>query len=194
MISDDFKTIFVHIPKTGGTSVESMFGDNIVIRQKTFRDKQPNKHWSAKRIQSQNSQKFEEYYKWTIVRNPWERELSFYNMASKGVKFRHMSFKEFLKKVTIPAVEKWRKMDDEYINICANQLSYFLDDNENIIVDKIVRYENLNAEWQNICNKIGKEYEELPHLRKAKRKPMGEYYDQECIDIVAELRKEEMLE
>ena len=59
-------------------------------------------------------------------------------------------------------------------------------------MNKIVRYENLEIEWKNICKKISKRYEPLLHLRKIKKKPISEYYDQECIDIVAEIRQDDI--
>ena len=44
-----------------------------------------------------------------------------------------------------------------------------------------------------ICQKINKPYQKLNHLRKAKPKlTIKEAYDQECIDIVADLRKDDI--
>ena len=193
MISRDFKTIFVHIPKTAGTSVEAAFG-KIQMEQKYFKEFGIGKHFSASKIKEDNQDIFEEYYKWTIVRNPWERDLSMYNMMSKGIKFRHMNFKEFLKKVTVPNVEKLKisHKTNKKLNLFSDQRSFFLDDDGSILMNKIVRYENLEIEWKNICKKISKRYEPLLHLRKIKKKPISEYYDQECIDIVAEIRQDDI--
>lgn len=193
MISRDFKTIFVHIPKTAGTSVEAAFG-KIQMEQKYFKEFGIGKHFSASKIKEDNPDIFEEYYKWTIVRNPWERDLSMYNMMSKGIKFRHMNFKEFLKKVTVPNVGKLKisHKTNKELNLFSDQRSFFLDDDGSILMNKIVRYENLEIEWKNICKKISKRYEPLPHLRKIKKKPISEYYDQECIDIVAEIRQDDI--
>ena len=193
MISRDFKTIFVHIPKTAGTSVEAAFG-KIQMEQKYFKEFGIGKHFSASKMKEDNQDIFEEYYKWTIVRNPWERDLSMYNMMSKGIKFRHMNFKEFLKKVTTPNVEKLKishKTNTE-LNLFSDQRSFFLDDDGSILMNKIVRYENLEIEWKNICKKINKRYEPLPYLRRIKKKPISEYYDQECIDIVAKIRQDDI--
>ena len=193
MISRDFKTIFVHIPKTAGTSVEAAFG-KIQMEQKYFKEFGIGKHFSASKMKEDNQDIFEEYYKWTIVRNPWERDLSMYNMMSKGIKFRHMNFKEFLKKVTTPNVEKLKishKTNTE-LNLFSDQRSFYLDDDGSILMNKIVRYENLEIEWKNICKKINKRYEPLPYLRRIKKKPISEYYDQECIDIVAKIRQDDI--
>ena len=97
MISHDFKTIFVHIPKTGGTSIEAMFGfaeyDKFGLLTKDKVGK--GKHWGAKEYYQYWEDFYKDYFKFTVVRNPWERDLSLYNMMKGQVKYRHLNFKQF---------------------------------------------------------------------------------------------------
>ena len=150
------------------------------------------KHWNARYMKEEDLDSFERYYKWTVVRDPWEKELSLYNMMSRGMKYGHYDFKGFLKEVTLPRIKKSRENNAEYGKpgfVFADQTDFFTDGAGNVMVDKIVRYENLEAEWKSICKTINKRYEELPRLRAVKKKSMSYYYDQECIDMVAAARK-----
>jgi hypothetical protein len=186
VICHKYKTIFTHIPKTGGTSVESMFGVVKIKNQNYFKEElNKEKHWTIQDYSNEYSGQFDLYYKWTIVRNPWEKELSAYNMAKNQVRFRHLSFKDFLREVSIPQAVAGTAI------LFKNQTEYFMT-NENVSVDQIIRHENLEASWKNICLAIGKDYEELPFLRHLTKKPLSEYYDQECIDLVAQLRKQDI--
>ena len=186
MICHINKTIFIHIPKTAGTSVESMFGFvKLFKNSKKFEEKVPGKHLFLSEIHKAKSFLFDKYFIWTIVRNPWEREYSYYNMAKNQLRYRHMDFKEFLKKVTIPNVENGTR-------VFANQLKFITID-DNVAVRKMIRYENLESGWKEVCKEIKKPYEKLNHVRKAKPKlTIKETYDQECIDIVADLRKDDI--
>jgi hypothetical protein len=168
-----------------------MFGF-VQMEQKSFTDMQKGKHWNSRYMKEEDLDSFEQYYKWTVVRDPWERELSLYNMMSNGMKYRHYDFKGFLKEISLPRIKKSRENNAEHGKagfVFADQTAFFTDEADNVMVDKIVRYENLEAEWRGICKTINKRYEELPRLRAVKKKPMSYYYDQECIDMVAGARE-----
>ena len=70
MISKDKKCIFIHIPKTAGTSIEKMIQGEKYI-----------KGWSShqKINEYKDDDKFHEYFKFSFVRNPYERILSVFN-------------------------------------------------------------------------------------------------------------------
>ena len=127
MICHEFKTIFIHIPKTAGTSVESMFGKVQIKNQNYFIEtNEPGKHWGAEFLQEKYSEYFNEYFKWTIVRNPWEREVSLYNMLKNQVRYRHMDFHTFLNEVTIPAIkENNQAVFSDQINYLSIKLYHF---------------------------------------------------------------------
>jgi hypothetical protein len=186
MICPKYKTIFIHIPKTAGTSVESMFGFvETFPNSRKFIENTRGKHLLAHELKSSSPIEFDNYFKWSIVRNPWARELSYYNMVKFQLKHRHMDFKQYLKESATPNIKSKKRT-------LKNQVDYLLID-DNVAVDEIVRYENLEYGWQRICEKINKPYEKLNHLRKTKTKQeIHEIYDQECIDIVADLRKDDI--
>lgn len=186
MICHKYKIIFVHIPKTAGTSMESMFGKVEIKNQNYFTEMtQPGKHWTVQKCQEEYPEHFNSYYKWTIVRDPWHREVSIYNMMRNQIKYRHMSFKQFLKEVTVPQVK------DDKLPVFKNQIKYITIDGD-IHLDKIIRYEYLEEGWKQICKSIGKEHQKLNRLRHLTKEPISNFYDQESIDIVSEIRKEDI--
>ena len=68
MIIDKYKTIFIHIPKNAGTSIKTFF------ECKEFY----NKHRTIDQIKKENIKAYDSYKKFTIVRNPYDRMVSWY--------------------------------------------------------------------------------------------------------------------
>jgi hypothetical protein len=67
MISDQFKCIFVAVPKTGSTSIRAILGSP------------PKPHLNIWQIAGLvDERKFDTYYKFGFVRNPWDRAVSRY--------------------------------------------------------------------------------------------------------------------
>jgi hypothetical protein len=77
MISFNKKLIFIHIPKCGGTSMEKFILDN--IDDKSIETKHFNIDMYKSTYQNINS-----YFKFCIIRNPYDRFLSLYNYFCKG--------------------------------------------------------------------------------------------------------------
>ena len=71
MIIDKYKTIFVHIPKNAGTAIETLFGNS------SFRI-QPYKHANIHEIKKKFTKSYDCYSKFTIVRNPYDKMVSWY--------------------------------------------------------------------------------------------------------------------
>ncbi len=84
MIIHDSKLIFLHIPKTGGSSIEAMLDRNKLIGE---RDKKFGSHHRLEQIYERYSstdtppdmfRDLSDYHMFTVSRNPWERYASLY--------------------------------------------------------------------------------------------------------------------
>ena len=150
--------VFIHINKTGGTSVISITG-------KAFR-----KHLTVKDVIKQiGLKKWNQVYKFTVVRNPWAKVVSQYKFRTKTNKSNMnenpLSFNDWIIKVF---VEK----DNFYFGrkplLYEQQVEWLKNREGEIDVDEIIRFENLNEEFKKVANEIGIEAE-LPHLNSTKK-------------------------
>lgn len=185
MISHAYRTVFLHIPRTGGTSIKSAFGfveyegDTITKESAGFGEV----YKTARQIQKIFPQVYKHYYKWTIVRNPWEREVSIFN--SNPVESDQKSVQQqFIDSVKAKINNK---------NQIKSQTSFLMIDGD-VHVDHIVRYESIDSQWPIICEKINKPCEPLPRLLKGTNPQFSkhEIYTQESVDLVSELCKEDI--
>ena len=175
MISHKHKFIFVHIPKNAGSSFEILSGE----------EKGLHKNISYYLNKSSNSKN---YFKFAIARNPWDRFISLYHYyigGSSRYKFNGIpvSFTEFARRFNdgdpMLARHIWEKHYLPQIDfITHNSMVNYL--------DFIGRFENLQEDFNTICNKIGIAQQKLPHKNKSKHKHYTEYYDDETRQIVAE--------
>ena len=188
MISHKHKFIFIHIPKCGGTSIESLFGgsvcgwdgDNNLWKQ----------HCSLNQIKSIYKIDIDKYYKFTFVRNPWDRAVSDYKWWIR----RKSPFRRLLNNSTLKDYLLGRN-GYEYINHLNNRTGrgdHFYEQSSFIFVkninkmDFIGRFENLQEDFNVVCDKIGIPQQQLPHKNKTKHKHYTEYYDDETKQMVAE--------
>jgi len=166
--------IFIHINKTAGTSIGNAIG-------------LPVKHHQTAReiIASIGREKWTTAYKFTLVRNPWDKVVSHYEYRLKRNKTeiatRNISFSEWVIKTYGP------DKDPFYYNNPRSfqpQVEWLKDDEGKITIDFIGRFETLNEDFNQIKAVIGLEAE-LPHLNASKRAGYQSYYDDETREIVA---------
>lgn len=184
MISDDFKCIFVHIPRCAGTSIDFFFknyGGNTID---CFHD-------TIDMIKAKYPIKFKKYFKFTFVRNTWDRILSwyFYHRDSEKISpYKDMSFREWIKRgMPIHKTWFWKKWQKEGGSDPLNQMEYISDE-----LDFIGRFENLENDFEKVLDWIGIKYSKLPHLRKTKKRDYRNFYDEETRKLVERKFKEEI--
>ena len=173
--------IFIHINKTAGTSIGNAIG-------------LPVKHHQTAReiIASIGREKWTTAYKFTLVRNPWDKVVSHYEYRLKRNKTeiasRNVSFSEWVKKTYGP------DKDPFYYNnpkAFQPQAEWLKDDEGKITIDFIGRFETLNEDFNQIKGVIGLEAE-LPHLNASKRAGYQSYYNDETREIVADWFREDI--
>jgi len=165
------KFIFIHINKTGGSSVEKAL--NIPLEHKTALEKIEEVGWDS----------WNQKLTFTIVRNPWDKVVSHYHYRVKtnqtNLGDKHIEFKEWVKRT-------YGSKDDFYYDnpkMFMPQIDWIVNKNGSILVDEIVHFENLNGEFGMVQKKLGIN-KPLPHVKKSNRGNYRDYYDTVTIEIV----------
>ena len=130
-------------------------------------------------------EKFKYYYKFTIVRNPWDRLVSLYFWKTMIQKIQGLDFKLFI--LYLNNHSKLKEIFQGDINIADHTRGY-IDFYLKGSIDKydhIGRFEDLNVTFLELNSKF-KISSFLPHLFKTNHKHYTEYYDDETREIVAQ--------
>jgi len=180
--------IFVHIPRCGGTSIESALIP-AVTGYKGFNglsEEVRSRFWLPGKQQLQHSKlrrferhfKLNEYFKFTFVRNPWDRAVSqieYLRSAARSPLFSGSSFKENLKIYCNTKRKIWAH------DLGACQLDYLRNHVGELDLDFVGKFESLLNDYRKICTVIGIEtIPDLPHVLNTKRTGhYSSYYDAE---------------
>ena len=71
------------------------------------------------------------------------------------------------------------------INQVDGSMFDWIADNGTLIVDFVGRFENIQADWEHLCARIGIEGLKLPHSNQTERQDYRQYYSAETRQIVA---------
>jgi len=160
------KFVFIHIPKTGGSSLKSIISSKCNI--KGFKVDGELITWHGKshsKFTKIDKQTYDNYFKFTFVRHPYNWIKSYYNF--------HKNKDKFYKKATgIKVAMNFNyKTFDDYLNYLLknpmNQTDYFISNGE-ILVDHVARLESFDKEIEFIFEKLNLDNEfELKWLKKS---------------------------
>ena len=158
MIDHDNKLIFLHIPKTGGGSVETYFTGAPI----------GNPHRTALKVLSR-LEDFADYYIFTFIRDPIERMVSVYRYYSEGgnQSRQDKAIKKWITKRTfsdfvsaLPTVEGCPHYK-EIETMLLPQVSYISP------AVKVFSFDNLESVVQDISRRVGLAVKPLPHHRQS---------------------------
>ncbi|HKJ95056.1 MAG TPA: sulfotransferase family 2 domain-containing protein [Gammaproteobacteria bacterium] len=204
LISYRHRFLFVHIAKTGGTSIRTALRPyrwgwpysvplalcslmSQMTRPKHVLGIKFPRH--AKAIAAREMLPGEFYdglFKFTVVRNPWDLQVSSYHHLRREYPSLMQDipdFRAFIRRKLDPGREYNYLLDISQ----ERQTDYVTDLQGHLIVDFIARYENLQADFEVICERIGIRTPDLPHRRRATdRSDYRDYYDNETRALVAE--------
>ena len=202
LLSHRYRFLFVHIAKTGGTSVRS------ALQRYRWRDPYYLPQWIASRLSGMTGHRlgiklprhckaitaqemlprqfYDSLFKFAFVRNPWDLQVSSYHHIRRErpqLLQANESFEDFLRRKLDPE-RPWQYHLDTSIE---SQSHYIIDLQGRQIVDFIGRYETLQEDFDHICDRIGITPITLPHRRKASdRADYRGYYDDSTRRLVAE--------
>jgi len=187
MISKNLNCIYIHIPKTGGMSIETMLGANIkTLHKESIKIKHgyPT-DWIYPRY-------WGKYYKFTFVRNPWDRIVSsyFYNLEM-GIKKINIDDHD-RKKIILYGYEGF---NDYIINHLAESKSRFFLPYDCWIgrhkYNFIGKLENFEANMKSVCTDLQIPFKNI-HINKSKHKIYKEYYNNKAKDIIQDIYKKDI--
>ena len=205
LISQKHKFVTIDIPKTGTRSlreslqplsVVDIYGGSIENSEFYQHDYAIN----AKKQFTERGWNWNEYFTFTIVRNPWVRYFSFFKyFKNYGEKYlrrgESINWNESELNQGKLCVKLFRGKDHKTVlkNIILNndsQDSYYCNKNGEIIVNHIAEFENLQNEFVFLCDKVGIQAPDLKHGNKSSSSyNMHDIYNQELINLVAKKEK-----
>ncbi|MDJ0848043.1 MAG: sulfotransferase family 2 domain-containing protein [Myxococcota bacterium] len=202
-VSHDLRCLFVHVPKTGGTSIETALdmrpsrkGED---RERLFGRIESERllrlelgsaylqHLTLAEIQRVHPEEpFAGYFSFAIVRNPWDRLVSSFShpdghlhriARARGIELDGLDFAAYARATASIEHAHLRPQSD-----------YVTDADGKVCVDYLGRFERLADSFAEVCRRLGIECS-LPVKKKSKRRAAEgyrAYYTEETRALVAQ--------
>jgi len=200
LLSLEKQFLFVHVPKTGGTSIARALDPWIVHPPLTRANKllsrfrlqrDPSKvrlrthGYLADAYSQLNPELANSLFKFAFVRNPWDRLVSEYSyILARENHPRYSKVKALPDFLSYLHYEKqrprWR---------CQARMLAAPQGRPDI--NFVGRFENLSADFNAVCARIGIDAS-LPHLNKTKHRDYRKFYDEQSQDFVSEAWADEI--
>ena len=196
LVSSQQKFLFVHIPKSAGTSVTAALKEFSDQPEKIWINRllakiginvnwfgpfhwvRGRKHSTARQMKIMYSDSvFNDYYKFAFVRNPWALLVSYYHYI-KSNQQHHRSEKV----KNIDSFESYIHYEIKRNKI--NQSRFVTDTFGNDLVDFVGRFESLEKDLGVIFEQLGVEAE-IPHKNSSTHTDYRDYYTPETAKLVA---------
>jgi len=182
MISYKDRFLFIHVPRTGGTSIENFLQRHTAALDELPRDEAlvedllRYQHLHAARAEKIFLEKkisFGGFFKFSFVRNPWEALVSFffydqYTLLNESPGASHtVVFADYVRE-NIPPKESFSStpkksdvlfglMGELSMGVKCHRFSpsfWLCDDDDNMLMDFVGRFENLQQDFDLICDRI----------------------------------------
>lgn len=187
------KIIFVHIPRTGGSSMENQLMKQLNVGEHSrfvfeINNPVPNRVVGHYKLSDYSYYvNLDDYYTFSIVRNPWDLLVSYYEYFRKKDKtdivnvISLLSFEEFI--IYLDKLKLKHKVTnfDEWITVGNKSVNF------------VAKLENLNDDYKIICNQLDIEYKQIVKSNTSTRNTYTEYYNSKTKDIVFNLFKNDII-
>lgn len=211
-IIHSLKAVFIHIPKAGGTSIETCLCDFPLFRHKLINKynwygniknddiKYELDHSTMAYLKNNCKYYNQNYFKFSVVRNPYARLVSEYHYCkyqySRYIKNLD-SFKDFIYEIKskFKYIIQNKEKDHLYVSHYLPQYLFTHNYRKVLIVDKVYKLENIKEDWKDICKNLNIE-KDLVKVEKYSSKHEYnylDYYNQELKDIVYDLYKDDFI-
>lgn len=188
LISRQARCIFVHVHKTGGTTVEALLRAHLpdLVR---LGFKHDHAAWHRHAVPQ-----WDDYFKFTFVRNPWDRLVSWHAMIRAQERRRRVFDR---RKAKHPPIQLWnyvlrhgRRFEDFVLHcteviedlhhgrkcVIWDQLDYLAGPDGTLLVDHVGRFENFAAELHAVLTRLGIDAGNVPHTNASRHTHYADYY------------------
>lgn len=186
-VCHELRCVFVHVPKTGGTSIEcalglrSRRGDRRALYGRIESDELKQRgfvsgylqHLTAADIRAlAPAGSLSGYFSFAIVRNPWDRLVSSFvnkdphlsrQARAAGVELEGLEFEHY-----VAATSELRHAH------LQPQWEYLMDADGKLLVDFVGRFESLQESFREVCRRLGIR-RRLPHAKKSQKRKFSDF-------------------
>jgi hypothetical protein len=200
VICDEPGFVFIHVQKSAGTSIKGALAYYDLMRQGARVDSAKRAAWIAAKnlpesvldlpthataLQVQTcigAERFDSLFSFAVVRNPWDRELSWYTynlqLAAGPDHDKIKPYKDFNDYVR-------RYLDTHGTLLAPSPQSRHLNDRAGAqLVDRVLKYETLQEDFAAVVEALSLEGIELDHFNQSYHAPWTEAYTRETFDLV----------
>lgn len=196
-VSHKKKFVFLSNPKSGSESIRQILYDEsdlLVDKESYFEDfsatcsaginhKCLSPHSPAVIVKAFFKYKnwpWEEYYKFTTIRNPWDKLVSAYHYGRPDVSYKYFWEEGYEPKDGLSDFKEWVFNAGIYFY----PITYFAFDGETCLIDNIIKIEEISILLPKLLSRFGIEINEVPVINQGIRKYYAEYYDEDTVEIV----------
>ena len=217
LISESHNFLFIHVPKTAGKSISAALGGYCLPQNKSlyhklmrlypfrvhpgtmyFRHNDRPEYIAGKLGQA----KFSSYRRFAVVRNPFDHAISHYEYMKQlrrgglGKIYSKMSFEDCLHlranpPIPLLSLHGMLKGLGYYFSHFPGQYEFMSDRHGKLLVQDILKFENLEADLKTYCKNLGIDQISLPVTNKSKhrstQKSLRDYYTPACAELVCRI-------
>ncbi|MEZ5778332.1 MAG: sulfotransferase family 2 domain-containing protein [Paracoccaceae bacterium] len=199
LLSTSHEFIFIHIPKTAGSSITNLLEPYCVRPKRTlwrslsrrlpFREAVGQAHFRvherAEKIRSKLPDGiYGRFTTFAVVRNPYDHAVSHYEYmkqyrsAKIAARFEHVSFEDYLRLRARPR----GLLERQFVNL-PDQSFFVTDSAGKLIVDRILRFESLADDLRRLQDDLRLDPVSIPHENKTRARseqaPTASYFTDE---------------
>ncbi|MCV2869480.1 sulfotransferase family protein [Defluviimonas sp. WL0002] len=209
LVSTSHHFIFVHIPKTAGTSIDLALRDHSLPRATRGRHLlaklnpfpvAPDRvvmpmHSTAAQIRRKmGSEAYAQFTSFAFVRNPFDHALSHYEYLKLyryervARRVASMSIEEYLR--WRMAARPWDRtlQTGRFVHL-PDQAAFVVDGKGKVIVDRVMKFETLTSDFERLCRELKVPVAPLEHRRKTERAERSNLREQLSDQAVGLIRR-----
>ena len=200
MVNTFMKIILIHVPKAAGNSIKMVYEkDGLIAWSHNLRKSNYTRFPDSRLAKLTNRFYFlfkHFYFTFAVIRNPWDRVFSAYKYLSKGGNCQedqddcnkyivdYKDFKDFVRH----GLSNASKTQIHFIP----QTFWFCDNNNNVLVNEVIKLDNLEESLAKIMRRFNKNHYKLPVANKSNSLDYRQFYNEETIAIVKGIYKQEI--